>query len=225
MKTFAFIFARGGSKGLPNKNIKLLGEIPLVGHSIEIAKKIEYIDEIYVSSDSDTIKEVAINFGAKIIDRPSELATDLSGEWSAWRHAIESLEKEGKKFDYFLSLPATAPLRSEQDVLNCFELMSSGVDIVITASTANRNPYFNMIYRESDGTSRLVLDNNFSNRRQDAPQVYDVATVAYLTTPSYIKSSSGIFEGKVKSVIIPKERAIDIDDEVDFLLTKAIYEN
>jgi len=178
-----------------------------------------------IVSNSTQFKEVAKNFGSKIIDRPSELATDLSGEWSAWRHAIESLEKEGKKFDYFLSLPATAPLRSEQDVVNCFELMSSGVDIVITASTANRNPYFNMIYRESDGTSRLVLDDNSFNRRQEAPQVYDVTTVAYLTTPSYIKSSSGIFEGKVKSVIIPKERAIDIDDEVDFLLTKAIYEN
>jgi N-acylneuraminate cytidylyltransferase len=225
MKTFAFIFARGGSKGLQNKNLKILGGIPLVGHSIEIAKKIKSIDKIFVSSDSSEIKKVAKNYKAQVIDRPPELSTDLSPEWSAWRHAIEILEEKGEFFDFFLSLPATAPLRSQQDILNCFKLMSEGADIVITASEASRNPYFNMIYREKDGTSRLVLENKNFTRRQDVPALYDLTTVAYLTTPSYIKSNSGIFDGNVKSVIIPKKRAVDIDDEVDFLLTQAIYEN
>ena len=82
-----------------------------------------------------------------------------------------------------------------------------------------------MVFREDDGTSSLVLKKNSISRRQEAPKVYDMTTAAYLSTPSFIKNNDGIFEGHVKSVIIPKERAIDIDDEIDYLLTKVIYEN
>ena len=225
MKTFAFIFARGGSKGLPNKNVKLLGGIPLVAHAINLAKEIENVEEVFVSTEANNIKGIANDFGAEVIDRPAELAGDTTPEWLVWQHAIAHLEMTDRKFDYFLSLPPTAPLRFKEDILKCFKLISEDADVVITVSPANRNPYFNMVFREHDGTSSLVLKKNSISRRQEAPKVYDMTTAAYLSTPSFIKNNDGIFEGHVKSVIIPKERAIDIDDEIDYLLTKVIYEN
>ncbi|MDG2060686.1 MAG: acylneuraminate cytidylyltransferase family protein [SAR86 cluster bacterium] len=224
MKTFAFIFARGGSKGLPGKNLKKLGNTPLIGHSINLAKSIDLVDEVFVSTESKEIKSVSKDFGAEIIDRPSSLALDESSEWEAWQHAVKHLESKNRHFDYFLSLPPTAPLRQESDVLKCFDLIASNVDVVITASPSQRNPYFNMIFREKDGTSKLIFETNPVHRRQDAPEVYDVATAAYLSKPSFILNNNGIFDGKVKSVIIPRERAVDIDDQTDFLLTKTLYE-
>ena len=129
MKTIAFIFARGGSKGLPNKNIKLLGGIPLIGHSILSAKENNSISAIYVSTDSQKIKDVAIELGANIIDRPDNLATDNSPEWFSWRHAVEELGDKGIKFDCFVSLPATAPLRSDDDINQCILALKEGVDM------------------------------------------------------------------------------------------------
>ena len=96
MKIIAFIFAREGSKGLPNKNIKLLNGIPLIGHSILLAKEIKEIDQVYVSTESSKIKEISLSYGAKIINRPKKLAEDDSPEWLSWRHAINWMKKEKK---------------------------------------------------------------------------------------------------------------------------------
>ena len=102
MKTFAFIFARGGSKGLPDKNVKLLGGIPLVAHAINLAKEIENVEEVFVSTEANNIKGIANDFGAEVIDRPAELAGDTTPEWLVWQHAIAHLEMTDRKFDYFL---------------------------------------------------------------------------------------------------------------------------
>ena len=223
MKTIAFIFARGGSKGLPNKNLKLLGGIPLIGHSILSAKGNNFISDVYVSTDSQKIKDVAKDLGAKIIDRPDNLATDNSPEWLSWRHAVKDLSDKGIEFDCFLSLPATAPLRSNDDINQCILALKEGVDVVVTASHASRNPSFNMIYRDSDGLSKLIINSDF-HRRQDVPQAYDLTTVAYVTRPEYVLNKKNIFEGNTYSVIIPKERAIDIDDKIDFFIAEKLYE-
>ena len=113
MKTFAFIFARGGSKGLPGKNLLNLDGMPLLAHSIMIAKDIDKISRIFVSTDSPEIAEVGIRYGAEVIDRPIELAQDDSPEWMSWLHAINWVEGREGLFDCFVSLPATAPLRAE----------------------------------------------------------------------------------------------------------------
>ena len=223
MKIIAFVFARGGSKGVKNKNIKLLGGMPLVAHSILVAKTIKEVNEIYVSTDSEDIKKISKDFGAEVINRPSSLATDSSPEWLSWQHAIRTLEKRGKNFDIFLSLPATSPLRSSIDVTKCLDSLTKNIDVVVTATKANRNPYFNMIHRKKNGESQIILESSVS-RRQDAPAVFDMTTVAFVTRPSYIKSHKGLFEGVTKSVIIPKQRAIDIDDPTDFLIAEALYE-
>jgi len=224
MKTFAFIFARGGSKGLKKKNILKLGGLPLLAHSILLAKKIRQIDRVFVSSESREIIEIAEEYGAEIIIRPKELATDHSNEWLSWQHAIETLRNSGLKFDIFCSLPPTAPLRSESDVNKCINsFKQGGCDLVLTSTPSSRNPYFNMVSIDHDGFARVVIDGKDLNRRQDAPEVYDLATVAYVTNPEFIMNTHGIFEGNIKTINIPKQRAVDIDDKIDFLLAERLF--
>ena len=144
-RTFAFIFARGGSKGLPGKNIKDLGGLPLLAHGIRLAQAMDRVERVFVSTDDDQIAAVATQFGADVIDRPAALATDTASEWMAWQHAIEHVRALGLDFDVFLSLPATSPLRNAQDVGNCLDALQADIDIVITVTPSARSPYFNMI--------------------------------------------------------------------------------
>lgn len=223
MSTYAFIFARGGSKGLPGKNLKKLGGIPLIGHSILLAHKMNAVDKIYVSTDSDQIAEVAKSYSAEVIKRPEELASDTASEWMAWRHAIQYLLDRGESFDVFLSLPATSPLRGVEDIIRCLEALDQATDTVVTVTPASRNPYFNMVTRAEDGSTKVLLQSSNIQRRQDAPEAFDMTTVAYVSRPDFILKNSGIFSGIVKSVVIPKERAIDIDDPFDFIIAESIY--
>lgn len=223
MRVYAFIFARGGSTGLPGKNIKLLGGIPLLGHSIKVAQQIASVQKIFVSTDSEDIAEVAQQYGANVIKRPAHLASNTAAEWPAWQHSIEYLREQDDLFDVFLSLPATSPLRSVADVEQCLAALTADTDAVVTATPASRSPWFNMISRDNEGVSKVLLEGANLGRRQDAPPVYDMATAAYVTRPHFIMEKTGIFTGRVKSVIIPKERAVDIDDPIDFMLAEAIY--
>lgn len=116
MRNFAFIFARGGSKGLPGKNIKPLAGKPLLQYSIDTALASDLIEQVFVSTDDQAIAQVAIEGGAILIERPAELATDQSPEWLSWRHAVEWATEHYGSFDGFVSLPVTSPLRSQEDV-------------------------------------------------------------------------------------------------------------
>lgn len=223
MSVYAFIFARGGSVGLPGKNIKLLGGVPLLGHSIRVAQKIPAVKKIFVSTDSDEIAAVANEYGVDIIKRPAYLATSTASEWDAWRHAIEFLNQRDEYFDVFLSLPTTSPLREVIDVENCLTALKEDTDVVIAVTPAARSPYFNMVTRVGDGTSKLLLGDATIKRRQDAPDLYDITTVAYVARPGFIMANNGLFSGKVSSVVVPKDRAVDIDDDIDFMLAESIY--
>ena len=228
-KYIALICARGGSKGLPGKNIRLLNGTPLIGHSINIAKRINRISRIIVSTDSEEIAKVAIKFGAEVpFMRPKKLAQDDSPEWLVWRHAVKYLEDEKKsKINNIVILPPTAPLRDVEDINNCIdEFKKNKVDSVITVCNAHRSPYFNMISSNDDGYASLVVDSRKKiTRRQDSPKVFDVTTVAYVINTEFIKTSNGIFDGKVRSVLIPKERAIDIDTLLDFKMAECLMNN
>ncbi|MEX5362109.1 acylneuraminate cytidylyltransferase family protein [Pseudomonas guariconensis] len=223
MSVFAFIFARGNSKGLPGKNIKLLGDIPLIAHSILVARQVKGIDKVFVSTDSQAIAEVARSFSAEVIVRPDELATDTAAEWLAWRHAINYLQARGESFETFISLPATSPLRNSDDVHNCLASLDQDTDVVVTVTPAARSPYFNMVVRDAEGNSQLVCAGESVHRRQDAPAVYDMTTVAYATRPAFVLSNERIFAGRVKSVVVPRERAVDIDDIYDFKMAEMLY--
>ena len=223
MRIFAFIFARGGSKGVPGKNIKDMCGKPLIAYSIEIAQAIDSIEKIFVSTEDDNIATVAKEFGADIIPRPHNLAQDDSPEWLAWQHAVKWLEEKGESFDIFLCLPTTSPLRKTKDVISCLHCLNEKSDAVITMTKASRSPWFNMVQQDRDGYVKILMENDKTFvRRQEVPKVYDMTTVAYVTRPEYIINSKSIFDGQVKAVMVPPERAIDIDTELDFLLAELL---
>ena len=223
----AFIFARGGSKGLPGKNIKLLLGKPLIQYSIEVALQISSIDKVFVSTDNNDIAEVSRSIGAIVIDRPVELAQDNSSEWLAWKHAIKWVQREYGDFDEFISLPATSPLRSVKDVESAmFKRSDVDADICIVITSASRSPYFNMVKKLDNNLIELIIKPvNSIFRRQDSPEVFDITTVAYVATVDFIMNNSNIFDGKVTSVEIPKHRAVDIDDIYDFKFAEVILNN
>ena len=225
MSTVAFIFARGGSKGLPGKNIRNFGGKPLIAWSIECALSVKAIDQVIVSTDSEEIAEISEGFGAIVpFLRPSELATDESPELLSWKHALNYLQEfSGHLPEIMVSLPTTAPLRTVGDVESCLDQFSKGdCDVVITVTEAHRNPYFNMVIERSDRTVKIAIDNYQVALRQDAPIVRDMATVCYVANPNFILSHNSIFEGRVKAVNVPKDRAIDIDSLLDFQIAEFI---
>ncbi len=219
---YAFIFARGGSKGVPRKNIRMLAGKPMIAYAIEVAQKSNLIDRIIVSTDDNEIVNIANEFGAETpFMRPKSLAQDESSEWMAWQHAIREMQEisEFKSSDIFVSLPPTSPLRNVEDINSCIDYynMETEVDIVITVRDASRHPAFNMVtLDESQNASLLMPLKSEIHRRQDAPKAYDITTVACVTSPDFILKSKNIFDGKVKAIVIPEERAIDIDTVFEF---------
>jgi N,N'-diacetyl-8-epilegionaminate cytidylyltransferase len=223
MKTIAFIFARGGSKGLPGKNVKLLNDTPLIAYSINIAKAMKEIDEVIVSTDDEVIAKVAKEYGASVpFLRPESLAKDESDEFLAWKHAVGWVLENKGNFDVFISLPATSPLRNSDDVRKCLATLTDSVDMVLTCKDADRNPYFNMVKQGQEGFVELVNAEEKIFRRQDAPEVYDLTTVAYVCRPSFILQNNHVLDGKTKTVFIPKDRAVDIDDKWDFMFAELL---
>jgi len=216
----AFIFARGGSKGLPGKNIKLIAGKPLIAWSIEHAKQTRGVERVIVSTDSIEIAKVAEKFGADVpFMRPPELASDSAPEWLAWQHAIKYLEKStGKIPEIFISVPPTSPLRLVSDIERCIEVYENdGADVVITVSETDRSPYFNMVKSNSDGSFALAVDSEVRLiRRQDAPRLFNISTACYVADPKFVLNHNSIFEGRVNAVEIPTDRAIDIDTLLDF---------
>ena len=225
MKAVAFIFARGGSKGLPGKNVRPLCGKPMIAWAIEQAKAVKRISRVIVSTDSEEIAAVARQYGAETpFMRPPELARDDSPEWLAWRHALGYLQNEGGLPDAMVSVPVTAPLREPGDIERCLDDFARGsADVVVTVSAAHRSPYFNMVKRNEDGTVGLVISpvSNVS-RRQDVPIVFDMATVAYVASPEFVLTKNAMFEGRVRAVEIPRERAIDIDTLLDFRIAECL---
>lgn len=225
MTSHAFIFARGGSKGLPGKNLKALAGKPLLHYSIDVAKQVADVTHVFVSTDDSSIARAATERGAIVIERPSVLAQDDSPEWLAWQHAVQWVETNFGPFDQFVSLPATSPLRAVQDVVNAMEAQRNAhADICITVTASSRSPFFNMVTIDEQGVAQLVNRAAGQNvfRRQDAPAVYDITTVAYVARPAFIKQKERIFDGKVVAVEVPKVRAVDIDDRFDFLYAEVL---
>ena len=227
MISHAFIFARGGSKGLPGKNIKPLLGKPLIQYSIEVALQIPVFEKVFVSTDDIGIAEVARSAGAIIIDRPAELAQDDSSEWQSWKHAINWVKKHYGDFEEFVSLPPTSPLRSIGDVESAMTKRAYvGADICISITPASRSPYFNMVKNLNNHLVGLVNKPvNTIWRRQDAPEVFDITTVVYVASVEFIMNNNNIFDGAVTSIEVPKHRAIDIDDIYDFKFAESILNN
>lgn len=224
MNIYAFVFARGGSKGLPGKNLKNLLGKPLLQYSIETALGVSRIDKVFVSTEDREIERAALDCGAIVIRRPPELASDTSPEWLSWQHAILWVKKKFGDFDGFVSLPTTSPLRFVSDVESAIDRWSDAqADICIGVTPSSRSPFFNMITEDSTGLSYLLSRPEAEvSRRQDAPDVFDITTVVYVARPVFVEENYGMFSGKVVNIKIPKERAVDIDDMLDFKFAETI---
>ena len=228
----AFVFARGGSQGVPRKNLRLLAGKPLLAHAIETARASKLIDRVLVSTDDEEIAVTARAYGAEVpFMRPPELATSEAPELLAWRHALVSLaelEHDAPPPDVLVSVPATAPLRAVEDVDACIRtLLESDADIVLTVAESARSPYFNMVALDEHGYARVVVEPSERRitRRQDAPATYDITTVAYAMRPAYVMRAERLFDGKVRTVLVPPERALDIDTELDLTIAGLLLAN
>ena len=218
MKTVAYIFARGGSKGLPGKNLRILCGKPLIAWSIEHALAVKRIDHVIVSTDSKEIAEVSARYGAEVpFMRPKDLAEDDTPEWLAWQHALTNYPCE-----LMVSVPATAPLRFASDIDKCLDEYERGLaDVVITVTEAHRSPYFTWVRLNPKNEAELVIPpQNILNRRQDTPKLYDMTTVCYVASTKFVLDNDSIFEGCIRAVQVPKERAIDIDSLLDFQIAE-----
>jgi N-acylneuraminate cytidylyltransferase len=226
VRVIAAIFARGGSKGVPRKNVKMLAGRPLVGWSIEAARAVSRVSRVVVSTDDPEIAEVARACGAEVpFMRPAALATDAASEWLAWQHLIAHVGGGfGGDDDTMLSVPTTSPLRDVADLDACLDALERAqADVAITVTPASRHPAFNMVTRDEDGWAALGmrLDPPVV-RRQDAPAMFDITTVAYAARASFIRRAGGVFEGRVATAVVPVERAIDIDTEHDWAIAECL---
>ncbi|MBF0216016.1 MAG: acylneuraminate cytidylyltransferase family protein [Candidatus Omnitrophica bacterium] len=222
------IFARGGSKTVPGKNIRDFAGKPLIAHAIECAKKVDLLDRVIVSTDDERIAEISRKAGADVpFMRPAYLASDDSPEVLSWKHAVTAMKEiTGRDVDILVSIPATSPLRKPVDIENCVErLLASDADIVITVTRSKKSPFFNMVKIVDNGDATLVIPPAGKVlRRQESPEVFDITTVAYAVrvTERMFRMTS-LFDLKVKTVEVPEERAMDIDTEEDLGIAEYLF--
>ncbi|MGL3827328.1 cytidylyltransferase domain-containing protein [Candidatus Pelagibacter communis] len=223
---YCLICARQGSKGIKNKNIKNFHGKPLIYWTFKIAKKIKYLNKVFVSTDSEHIITIAKK--NKIIvpfKRPKKLSTDTAKELDVWKHFLKFLCKKNEMPEYFVLLSPTAPLRNENDIILAIQKMKKekNADVLISITEPNRNPYFNVVSINKDGFAKVLINKKKYFRRQDAPKVYDMTTVVYIFKSKFILKAKNIFDGKVITTKIPKQRSIDIDDSLDFEFAKLLF--
>lgn len=226
MKRICTICARAGSKGVRGKNLRLLNGLPLLAHSLRQAVASGLFDAIAVSSDSPEMLRIAKEHGATVlVDRPAEMATDTAAKLPVIRHCVAEAERTlGVMFDTCVDLDATSPLRAVEDIHAVVEMLEgSGAGNVITAMPARRSPYFNMVEQDEHGVVRLAKPTSPPVvRRQDAPACFDMNASIYGWIRRVLMTAPGLFNHDTRLHVMPEERSIDIDSEVDFLLVELL---
>jgi len=221
------ICARGGSKGLPNKNLLKIGDKSLIGHTLTQAKAIEAIDCIIVSSDSNEIlKEGEIYAADILLQRSAKLASDDAGKIDAIIDCLNHAESNlNKHFDYVIDLDVTSPLRNLIDIENCLEFTKDqGFKNLITVTNSKKNPYFNQIEITNEGPQLVKSGHNIKGR-QSAPKVYDMNASIYVWSRDFLINEKTLFSRDTIVYDMPEERSLDIDNELDFKIVKHLIEN
>ncbi len=223
------ICARGGSKGVPQKNLRLIQGKPLIAHSVEQALKSKLFDHISISSDSPEILKAAGDYGADIlIERPAELATDTAAKLPVIQHCFLESEKRSKKtFDYVVDLDCTSPLRSVSDIQKSLKMFqeSSTASNLITGASARRSPYFNLVQKNSLGYIELAGKSDRPIlRRQDSPVCFDMNASIYIWTRESLLKSEKVIQAQTILFEMPEERSLDIDSELDFQFVTYLLE-
>jgi CMP-N,N'-diacetyllegionaminic acid synthase len=219
MKILGIICARGGSKGVKNKNIRNLAGKPLISYTIEYMKKWGKADRIVCSTDSKDIAEIAEKYGAEIpCLRPAELATDSSPKILTLKHILQFCEKqENSRYDIIVDLDPTAPLRKQKFLDEAYEkFLTNDANNLYSVCKAHKNPYFNMVELDEKGYAHLCKSSNVT-RRQDAPNVYEVNASIYIYKRDFLLTASTIHSNKTIIYEMPELSSVDIDNEIDFL--------
>jgi CMP-N,N'-diacetyllegionaminic acid synthase len=218
MKIVCIIPARGGSKGIPKKNIINFANKSLIGHSIKQALESKLIDEVYVSSDCDEILQISKNYGSKIIKRPEQLSTDTSSSESALLHAIENID-----CDYVVFLQATSPIRTTQDIDKCImTLIKGGLDSVFSASILE-----DMLIWKTNGENLESVNYDYKNRkrRQDSEkQFVENGSIYVFKKEGFITHKNRLF-GKIGLSLMESWKMFEIDSMEDLELCEIIFEN
>jgi len=229
MTRICTIAVRGGSKGVPGKNWRMVAGKPLFAHSISHALESGLFDVIAVTSDAPEVLETALSFGAThAVTRPAELASDTAGKVPAILHAVQTVEAEtGMTFDTVVDLDATSPLRLASDVRAAVTLLEDNrLESVITACEARRSPYFNLVEVDPQ-TGRVSVAKQLPDdvlRRQDAPETFDMNASIYVWQRSALESEAKVFFPSTRIYEMPPERSLDIDSEFDFEIVSWLLE-
>ncbi len=213
------ICARGGSEGVPKKNIRLLQGKPLIAYTIQTAIRCRSLERVIVSTDDPEIREVALRYGAEApFLRPAELSTNKVSKWPVLRHLVSFLQqKEGYSCEIVVDMDPTCPLREASDIEACLVMLRDEIaDTVITVCESNKNPYFNMVEYRGDVVQLSKVPEHPVTCRQDAPPVYAMNASIYVIRRAFLMDKDGVFAGRTKAYIMPPERSVDIDRELDF---------
>lgn len=224
MRNLAIITARSGSKGLPHKNIKLLCGIPLLAYSIIAAKESGCYDKIVVSTDSEEYAKIAREWGAEVpFFRSEENSSDTANSWDTCREVIRSYEAIGEKFDTFTILQPTSPLRTADDIKNGFALMKEKNADAVVAVTPTVSPKFLNTLPESLSLDGFIQKQD-NTRRQvvNKTQYYKLNGALYIVKTNSLPENNFIYNDKAYAYIMPEERSIDIDTELDFVMVEAV---
>ena len=219
MTNIAIIPARGGSKGLPGKNIKTLAGKPLIAHSIIHAKEAKLIDKVYVSTDDKKIAEISRDYGAEIINRPEELAGDTASSESALIHAVEQIEATGVTIDLVVFLQCTSPIRTEKDIDNGIKkVKTEGADSLLSVSPSHR-----FLWQEVDGIAKSInYDYRHRPRRQDMQPQYVENGSIYIFKPWVLKELNNRLGGKIALLTMSEAASWEIDSLLDFEIAESL---
>ena len=218
-KVLAIILARGGSKGLPRKNIKYLAGKPLIDWSIEAAKNSHYIDRLIVSSDNDEIISVAKEFGCEVpFKRPIELAQDDTSCIDSLAHAV----KQMPGYDYIVLLQPTSPLRVSDDIDNCLLLCEKReAPACVSLQKVAKHPLW-MFTQDADDRIHPFLERDIPDRRQNLPDCYELNGAVYVAKSAWLLEKRSFFDAETCGYVMPNERSIDVDDSIDFYIAEQL---
>lgn len=220
MNICTIITARGGSKGIPRKNIKLLNGKPVIAYSIEPSISSGLIKNTYVTTEDSEISEVSKEYGAEIINRPSHLSEDTSTSVDVILHALDYLEKNNDLPDFFVLLQPTSPLRSKEDIENAIYLFTKNeCDALISVCEIDHTSMLSLTIENN--FLKPTCDENFLNtRRQELPNYYCPNGAIYIITPKSLRKNKTFYPKRTIPYIMPKERSVDLDTEFDFKLAE-----
>lgn len=226
MKNIAIIPARSGSKGLKDKNIKLLHGKPLLAYTIEAAKKSNLFDEIFVSTDSIEYADIAIEYGASVpFLRDEYLATDTSSSWDVVKNAIIKYKNNGKEFETVALLQPTSPLRSWDDIVDGYnQLIEKDANAIISVCEVDQSPLWCNTLPENNLLKNFLNDELVNSPRQSLPTYYQINGAIYIVKTDYLMNCNNIYEERCYALIMSRHNSIDIDDEIDFKVSEALMD-